>query len=78
MKACAACHERVHEDEGRYNEQGKFVCQNCASEIDEEATAAVCPECEESSAEFLDDGVCPVCGHENPAQGEKADESKDE
>ena len=68
MKTCSVCHDRVPQDEGSVNEQGKFVCLPCAEEAGEQADASVCPECGESSEAFEKEGTCPDCGFEADAQ----------
>ncbi len=70
MKNCTVCKTRVDEDEGQLNDDGKFICFECAGESPEEADA-FCKEC----GEMMEEGVCTVCGAV-AAKGEDEEEEE--
>ncbi len=72
MKTCAYCSTKVQDDEGRKDEEGNFVCLECAGEQAAEAGTA-CPSCKEKSDEYDAEGVCPNCGHEKSDDEDEAE-----
>ena len=81
MKTCAYCSTKVQEDEGRKDEEGNFVCQECLGDEAGAPKTTLCPECGETSDEFGKEGICPNCGHERGLDEEEdadASEASDE
>ena len=80
MKTCTHCNTKVQEDDGRVNDEGDFICLECAAAEGESAggkPTPLCPECEAESDEYEEEGVCPECGHVKESD-EKSDAASDD
>lgn len=71
MKTCSLCKSRVDEEEGRITDAGKFVCIDCANDVEEDS--AYCDEC----GEPLEKGKCPACSGDD-ADAEETEEEEEE
>ncbi len=78
MKKCSVCREKSPEDEGRMDDDGKFVCVDC-DQAGPHGEEMECPECGESSEELRTEKVCPHCTAElEPDADELIDDDEDE
>lgn len=74
MRICSICKNDFEVDQGEINEEGQFLCADCAEEA-AEGKDTTCPECGEISEEYDEEGECPSCGH---VRGEKSEEDEEE
>ncbi len=78
MKKCTVCREKFPEDEGRIDDDGKFICVDC-DQAGPHGEEMECPECGESSEELRTEKVCPHCAAElDEIDEDDADEDDDE